>query len=404
MSAGPEKYMFGLTEILKEKGHEVIPFSVRNSKNKRTKYEKYFTDPIGGKDSVFYSEYKKTPKTVINMIGKQFYSFEVKRKLKKLIKDTKPDIAYLLHHINKLSPSVIDACKQNNLPVVMRLSDFFLVCPDGHLYRNKQICEECIKGSLFSAIKHRCVKKSLIASIIKSAAMKFHRVLKIYKKVDCIISPSEFTINKVKHILKGQKLVHIPTFVINKEKYNPKIGNYLLFVGRIEEHKGILDAIKSVEGTKYALKIVGASSTGYDKVLSDYIKNNNIKNVELLGPKFGAELKKLYQNCRAVVIPALWYENLPNVALEAMMFSRPIIASGLGSLKYIIKDNHNGLLFKPGNISELRDRIKTIFENEKLCLKLGKNSYKEASKTYNPEKHYNKLIALFNKLVVDKDE
>ena len=402
LSAGPEKYMFGLINILKSHGHEVIPFSVKNSRNVKTEYEKYFADPIGGEDKVYFKEYKKDLKTTSQIIGRQFYSSYVKKKLDVLIKGTKPDIAYILHHHNKLSPSVIDACKKNHLPVVMRLSDFFLVCPNIHLYRDHGICRECIDKSLFRAVKHRCVKNSFFGSLLKVSAMYFQRLIRIYKKVDYVISPSLFTKGIVKPYLGENKIIHIPTFVTRSEKYNSHFGNYCLIVGRIEENKGILTAIKAIEKTKYTLKVVGKSSTGYEKVLKEYITQNKITSVNLLGEKLGEGLRQIYVNSRFVIIPAEWYENMPNVALEAMIYSKPVISSEIGSLKELVKNGYNGLLFKPRNVNQLKEKVKLLFENDSLCKRMGRNSYNEAIEKYDPETHYKKLIRVFKRAIKEQ--
>lgn len=402
LSAGPEKYMFGLIDLLSSHGHEVVPFSTRNSKNVDTKYKDYFVEPIGGDDLVYFNEYKKDFKTISQIIGRQFYSFYVRSKLDKLIKDLKPDISYILHHYNKLSPSIIDACKSNDLPVVMRLSDFFMVCPEGHLYRNNSVCEECIHHSLFRSVKHKCVKGSFFGSLLKASAMFFHRLIKVYSKVDYIISPSLFTIDKVSHLIDPNKLRHIPTFTLHKERYNPSLGKYILYVGRIEEQKGLLYAIKAVESTHYTLKIVGDSSSGYSDYLKEYVDSNKIKNVEFLGKKVGDELADLYKGARVVVIPAVWYENLPNVFLEAMSYSRPILASNIGSLKEIIKDRHNGILFEPKNVVQLKEKIDMLYSDSSLCRKLGKNAYTELNLSYNPEVHYERLIKVFEQVIKEK--
>lgn len=401
LSAGPEKYMFGLMKILEKHGHEVVPFSIKNSKNRETPYEKYFAEPIGGGDKVYYEEYdRKNPKVLYQMVERQFYSLHVKKRLKKLIKDTKPDLAYILHHYNKLSPSIIDACKESGLPVVMRLSDFTLVCPVGHLLRNGSPCEDCIEKSLFSAVKHKCVKKSLISSAIKASAMKFHRMIKIYNKIDYVISPSTFTISRVEKVLKN-KIIHIPTFISHNEKYNPKIGDYAIFVGRVEAEKGLLWAIKSFEKTNGKLKIVGASHSGHDKILHDYIKEHQMKNIEFTGPKFGEELANLYRKSRFMVLPVVWYENMPNVALESMSFSKPILTSDIGSMKEIVIEDYNGLLVKPNDVEELRKKIILLFKNDKLCKQLGKNAFNESINKYSPEKHYKRLIKIFEKAIND---
>ena len=92
ISGGPEKYMFNITKKLKEEGHEVIPFSIKSDKNEKTEYEKYFAKPIGNSNAVFYEDYKKTPKTVLQMLSRSIYSFETKRAIEKIIKGTNPDI------------------------------------------------------------------------------------------------------------------------------------------------------------------------------------------------------------------------------------------------------------------------------------------------------------------------
>ena len=50
ISGGHERYMFDLIEILEKQGHEVIPFSIKSSRNIETPYEKYFAEPLGGQD------------------------------------------------------------------------------------------------------------------------------------------------------------------------------------------------------------------------------------------------------------------------------------------------------------------------------------------------------------------
>jgi len=205
-------------------------------------------------------------------------------------------------------------------------------------------------------------------------------------------------IEKVKKLINEKKISYLPTFVHKTEEYNDEIGDYLLHVGRIEEHKGILDAIKAVAKTSMELKIVGNSSTGYDKVLKSYVKKKKIENVFFLGPRYGQELASLYRGSRAVIIPTIWYENMPNVALEAMIFSKPVVSSDIGSMKDIVIEGENGLLFKPRDINQIKSKIELLKDDE-LCRKLGKRAYENALKIYDPEKHYQGLMRIFNKFI-----
>ncbi len=83
------------------------------------------------------------------------YSFEPKRKIKKLIRDTKPDIVYLLYYQNKMSASVIDGAYQMKIPIVQRISDFGHICVDNlfYIYQKREICERCLHGSRINAIR-----------------------------------------------------------------------------------------------------------------------------------------------------------------------------------------------------------------------------------------------------------
>ena len=58
ISGGPERYYFNIKEILETHGHEVIPFSVKSSRNIDTgEYEKYFLDIVD--DDIYFAQAKK---------------------------------------------------------------------------------------------------------------------------------------------------------------------------------------------------------------------------------------------------------------------------------------------------------------------------------------------------------
>lgn len=94
ISGGPERYYFNIKEILERKGHEIIPFSIKGSKNFPTEYDKYFLDSVD--DEEYFAKTKKTVGTVLKSFSRMFYSNEAKRKFKQLLVDTKPDLVYIM--------------------------------------------------------------------------------------------------------------------------------------------------------------------------------------------------------------------------------------------------------------------------------------------------------------------
>lgn len=400
VSGGPEKYLFNIKELLEQNGHTVYPFSVHSNKNVKTEYDKYFVNPIGGRDAVYYEDCKKTPKTIWQMLTRSIYSVEVKKALKKMIADVSPDIVYIIHFVNKLSPSVIDAAKEMGVPVVLRLSDYFMLCPRFDFLHNKKICEDCIDKGYRSCIKKRCVKNSLSASFVRVFSMKVHNWIKIYDKIDAFVTPSLYLKEKLKLIgIKSERIHHIPTFYMGDPESNATIGEYGLYFGRISEEKGVdilVDAYEKIDKS-FKLKIVGDDTTQLAIKLKQYVKDKNIDNIEFLGFKQGAELRKYINEAKFVIIPSIWYDNMPNVALESFALGKPVIASNIGSLPELVQHDINGYLFEPGSIEELIECIMKMQDNQNV-LKMGHNAQKIAQEKFSAQLHYNRLIELFESL------
>ena len=68
--------MFNIKKELEDNGHQVIPFSVKSKKNIESEYSKYFVEPIGNSNTVYFDECKKTPRNILQMISRSIYSFK----------------------------------------------------------------------------------------------------------------------------------------------------------------------------------------------------------------------------------------------------------------------------------------------------------------------------------------
>lgn len=400
ISGGPEKYMFNIKKMLEENGHEVIPFSIHSDRNVETEYSKYFVEPIGSRNAVYFDEVKKTPKSIWQMLTRSIYSVEVEKAIQREIKDVKPDLVYIIHFVNKLSPSVITGAKKLGVPVVLRLSDYFLLCPRFDFMYNKKICEDCLTCGYCSCIKKRCVKGSLFASVVRVFSMKVHKMLNIYKNVDAFITPSEFL--KKKLVANGydeSKITCIPTFTASKSAVgDPKVGSYGLYFGRVTEEKGVETVIKAYETMPdQQVKIMGDDTTEEAIRLKNYVEEHHLKNVEFLGFKSGEELEEVIKGARFTLIPSIWYDNLPNTALESFQYSKPVIASNIGSLPELVVDGFNGYLFEAGNETQLAEKIK-LLDGTTVVQDMGANSRKRLESRFAPKTHYDALMGVFEKV------
>ena len=392
IKGGSETYYFALKKLLEENGDEVIDFSMKDKKNFESQYSKFFVD------SVDYNK-KQSLISKVKAGFKIIYSFEAKRKLEKLIKETKPDIAHLHIFQHQLSLSILDVLKKYNIPIVYTAHDLKMLCPNYKMLTHGKVCEQCKNGKYFNCLKNKCIKNSSIKSTIGMLEAYTNKLRKSYDIIDHIITPSEFYKDKfIEFGIEQEKISHIPNFLDTKQiKYDTiQTDDYFLYFGRLSEEKGIMTLIKAMEGIKCSnLKIVGTGPL--EEEIKKYIKNNNIANIEMLGFKSGKELYTIVGNAKAVVLPSEWYENGPYSAIESLKLGRIIIGSDLGGIPELI--DGNGYIFEHGNIKELHEILEKVQNlDEKSIIKMQNKSYRKFEEEYTNKIHYRKIQEIYNKL------
>lgn len=404
ISGGPERYMFNIISVLESHGHVVIPFSVKHNKNLPSEYESYFLEPVGSGDETYGHEYKKDFKTILKVFSRMVYSFEARRKFKKLLLAEKPDVVYVLQFQNKISCSIIDVAHSLNMPIVQRISDFSLLSPCGNLYRNdtNEICELCLNKSLWNSVKYKCIYNSYSSSFIKKLSIDVLHLFRVKNKINNFVFPSTFTMSKfIETRFPEEKLHHIPT-LFNLNSLNTglsiKYDDFALYIGRIVPEKGIKVMVDAFIDTNLSLKIIGFSDTDYQKQITDYLASKS-HNIEFLGELNFDQIQDYLSKCLFTIVPSEWYDNLPNSLIESFAFKKCVVATNIGSLNENIQDMENGLLFEYKNHISLRQKINLLFDNKQLAITLGENGNKLIHKKFSVENHYEKLITIFNSTI-----
>ncbi|WP_434655850.1 glycosyltransferase family 4 protein [Thermoanaerobacterium thermosaccharolyticum] len=167
----------------------------------------------------------------------------------------------------------------------------------------------------------------------------------------------------------------------------------ILFIGRLSPEKGIFDLLKAVQKIRDENLILTIIGDGIlkDKII-DYVNINNLTDkVNIKGyAKWGKQLFDIIKSNHVLILPS-YSEGLGLVILEAMSMGVPVIASNVGGIPEIVYNNYNGLLFEPGNIDELVNKIKYLINNEKIRYNLSINSVNLA-KENTIEKQMNKIL------------
>lgn len=404
---GPERYLFNLKELLESHQHTVVPFSIQYRLNEPTEYENYFVPPLSNNESVYFKDQKWDIRTLIKTLERNVYSQEVERSLSRLIVDTKPDFAIVLLYLRKLSPAVLVALDRHKIPFIVRLSDFGMICPGSTLFKQKAICELCIKGNLLNSVRHKCVHNSAIASLVNYCSTKYHHSKKYFDLIPYFVVPSRFTIQKMTEGgWNKERFGYLPTMVYPPaEKIVSKKKNQIVYTGRLDFIKGVhvlLKALKILSGDSsvpFALKLAGNGDEAYINYLKEYIQQEKLKGIEFCGNLKRRELQHLLMESAFSVTPSLWFDNTPNSLLESLSCGTPAIAPAHGCFTDLIIDGENGLLFRNADENDLASRIRRMLSEPDLTAIMGVKAIDFVKKFHSPEGHYQQLLQIIEKLV-----
>lgn len=332
------------------------------------------------------------------------YSITSARLLEEKINEFKPDVIHIHNLFFQASPSIIIKANKLNVPVVLTIHNFRLICSNALLLRNNKTCELCINEVFpLHGIKYKCYHSSSVDTALVTAITGIHKVLSTWRnKIDVIISLSSFMKEKLVNSslrLPKNKIVIKPNFVPDSEIINYKKENFYLFVGRLTKEKGIHFLISYfLNHPNQKLKIAG-DGPEFSNVLE---KIKNASNIEFLGQQSKEDILKLMGASKALLFPSIWYEGLPMTIVEAFSVGTPVIASNIGSMAEMIQNEYNGFLYNPEDAKELERSINSIQNSDLTYEELCNNARKTYLKNYHPDVHYKAIMEIYLNAINNK--
>lgn len=310
-----------------------------------------------------------------------------------------PDIIHVHNFFPLASPSIFYTAKKNNIPVVVTLHNFRLVCPSGTLYYNGEIYEENVRQLIpWKAVVKGVYRNSKLETLGLAGITVLHNLIGTWRhKVDKFIVLTEFArrkfLDSALRIDESQLIVK-PNFVQDFGEGDESRENFFLMVGRLSVEKGIDVVLKALTIRKFKIVIIG------DGPLRDVVENASKTNPDLsyVGFQDKEVIVDYLQRCTALLLPSVCYEGFPMALLEAFATGTPSIVSGLGAMKEIVQNEENGLHFEPGNAQDLVDKVYMLLDNHQIAEKLGKQARISYLNNYTPEKNYLKLIDIYTQL------
>ena len=368
------------SQLLKDKGHDVRVLFFQNS------------NPEGSVG--------KITKGMRAIYDRNSY-----RVVKNEIEVFRPDVVHVHNFFYAASPSIFYAAKKMNVPAVLTLHNYRLICANALLLRHGKVCELCVNNLLpLAGIRYRCYHNSMAESAFVTFVTSTHKLIRTWdKNISRLIvltqfAKSRFVGSSIR--VDEQKLFIKPNFIPDPGLGETNREDFFLFVGRLSYEKGIDVLANAFAGLPTQKLVVIGDAADSQAEMARFLDNSNIT---LKGRLNKEGVLAYMKRCKALIFPSTWYEGLPFVIIEAFATGTPVIASRLGSMAELVNDKLNGFLFEPGNVTDLQQKIHLFLQTERQ----DRNAlYENARTTYvqnfSPEKHYQTILTLYETVIAEK--
>ena len=198
---------------------------------------------------------------------------------------------------------------------------------------------------------------------------------KVLKFADVLTTDSK-SVQKIYKEKLGLDFVYLPA-PLDVEKFNEipyvkKIENQIAYVGRESFEKGT-DILRSIE-PQIKGKIVYCINVPWHEAMK------NLKTSSIL------------------VVPSRM-ESLPQSIKEAFFLKIPVVATSVGDIPEVIKNNETGILVSPNDPQSLLEAINSLLENKEKASKIAEHAHDFIIKNFTWEKLISKYIDFYKNLV-----
>ena len=365
--SGTERVIFGTASYMQKLGYKVTVLTYSHNKE----VYPYKMDGVSHKEYVFEGISVIAVKSNDpsynrgNLIESESLVYQ------NIIKKINPDLIHAGHLM--LMNAFLQAGKKMNIPYVVSLTDFWLICHKAQMTLDL--------GALCSGPEQGKHCQKMCAGLEKEYYQKrFQQACKILSESSANIVSSDFLHNMMSHAIKGFKSVNVAYGLnfsyldVNSNHYKSDSKINFLFSGTLSKHKGIdttIKAFKSLNNKKFTLNIYG------DGPLRSYVEDEikSEENIHFWGSYLKEDTKKLIKENDVVLIPSAWYENNPIILQEMIAANIPPIVSNIGSLPEMVKDKKTGFIFEMSDVNDLKTVIESIINNPAQLNKIKSNIY-----------------------------
>jgi len=243
----------------------------------------------------------------------------------------------------------------------------------------------------------------------------FNRMRVFYLLEKYVLSKAKFIIGTTEYMKSSLKNYKANFYAIENsvnhlffnDSNRPKNEKAFLFVGRISPEKGIetlLDATDRLKtkGMRPSINILGVpSDKKYSRLIERKIRSAKLElEIMFRGIVSQDKVASYMAGSVALILPSR-YDAFGLVLAEAMATGTPVIASRVGGIPYVVDDGKTGLLFEPGDVVALAEKMMLLMKDKDLRRLMGQHGKQEAMKRFHPDVVARKTMEVYEKVIAD---
>lgn len=296
---------------------------------------------------------------------------EVVMALRRLVRRERPDV---VHSHSWLQYSYFPLYHPRKGPAhVVTLHDYGLVCPRKTLQPSCH-ADPCpgprLDRCLICAPRQYGAAKGAVIASLHLGSRFLHRRADRYLAVSSSVAR-----HSQSALPAGTEILVIPSMIPNgvsdlaasapRPAFLPADDGYLMFIGALGPHKGVDVLLEAHRRMRHKVPVVLLGTPRSDTpplIEPDVITARNVPHAQAMAA---------LRHSSIAVVPSTWHEPMSQVAVEAMVVGRPVVASDVGGLKDVVQHGVTGLRVPPGDPGALAMALDGLLDDPERRAEMG---------------------------------
>lgn len=240
-----------------------------------------------------------------------------------------------------------------------------------------------------------------IPEIAKKNTREWKLIKRAMRLASCVIAIDERTHSAIREYVPDVNVCCVPNpFDVTKmQNFMQDVDDRpeIVYLGWVIKTKGVEELLKawnevSKDNPTWKLRLIGPYEENYYESLKDAF---SFEQVIFEGEQSHDNAMAMLSKSSIFILPS-YTEGFPNVVLEAMALGKPIIATDVGAIPDILKDN--GIVIPPQNAEAIKDALNLLLKNEDLRKKLGEKGRGKLLREYTIEKVVDEYVRVWDEV------